>query len=202
MLSDHILAGYNHAFENLLSINIIERKVWASMPVKRREMVRNHLNSYGNEQIFSEKYEVSKVYSEMQRNSHYKKKAFQAGMIRPFLMFVSMTPKRRSAISALLGVSIINQYWYLSFNSHKESWFIIKHLQSKSNTLFSTLSFSFLSFFLSSSSPFLFSLPPSPLISLSKLQLLSCTLFPFPLTPCLLLASFPSPFPFLSKYKL
>merc|ERR1712137_143663 len=74
----------------------------------------------------------------MKRMSKYKLKAYQQGLIRPFLYLVSMSPKRRAALAELMGLHLTRVTWYLSRDAHRETWYVIKggrkSLQARSNS--------------------------------------------------------------------
>lgn len=136
MWSDHGLAGYSNAFENLLAISVLERNVWLSMTSLRRSLVREYWYTFPTGNIFSAEYPIGPAVELMKLNSKYKIKAFRAGMIRPFLLFASMSPQRRAALASLMGMSLVGKYWYLLLDPHKEAWQMTKHLQKKANGIF------------------------------------------------------------------
>eukprot|EP00026_Physarum_polycephalum_P004377 Phypoly_transcript_04395.p1 GENE.Phypoly_transcript_04395~~Phypoly_transcript_04395.p1 ORF type:complete len:656 (+),score=79.01 Phypoly_transcript_04395:150-2117(+) len=63
------------------------------------------------------------VRTELQRNSRCRRLAFEAGMIRPFLLLVAMTPELRNQVSNFLGWSIFTEKYF--GDSHAESWDIL-----------------------------------------------------------------------------
>jgi len=60
---------------------------------------------------------------EMRRASAFKEKALDAGMVRPFLLLVSMDYTTRNQVATMLGFSIFNQE-YLG-DAHAEAWDIL-----------------------------------------------------------------------------
>jgi hypothetical protein len=138
MLKDHGSAGYTAAFENLLALSVIERKIWLNLKASQREAIKSYWNSFPDEDPFSEAYDASQAVENMKKESKYKKKAFDRGCIRPFLLLVSMSPKRRAAMCHLTGMEMIAKSWYTQFDSHHEAWYIIashgKGIQSRGNS--------------------------------------------------------------------
>jgi len=61
----------------------------------------------------------------MDRTSKYKQRCYEMGQIRPFLLLVSMSPRRRAAVAKLMGISLVQEHWYCLFDPHKEAWKII-----------------------------------------------------------------------------
>eukprot|EP01101_Sappina_pedata_P012899 TRINITY_DN9245_c0_g1_i1.p1 TRINITY_DN9245_c0_g1~~TRINITY_DN9245_c0_g1_i1.p1 ORF type:complete len:804 (+),score=248.47 TRINITY_DN9245_c0_g1_i1:38-2413(+) len=71
-------------------------------------------------------YDHSRAIFEMSRPSKYRQKAEKSGMIRPFLLLVSMHPHRRIFWSKAIGIDVMNKRCFP--NPHKEAWYIItKH---------------------------------------------------------------------------
>jgi len=75
----------------------------------------------------------------MRRTSKHRRKALKAGLIRPFLLLVSMSPRRRAALSVMMGASLADIWWYREFDSHREAWHILtyhlKGLQPRSDSI-------------------------------------------------------------------
>ena len=138
MLKDHGSAGYTAAFENLLALSVIERKIWLSLKASRREMIKDYWNSFPDDDPFSSEYKCDQAIENLKRESKYRKKAFDRGVIRPFLLLVSMSPKRRAAMCHLTGLDMIGKGWYTNFDAHHEAWYIIashgKGIQSRGNS--------------------------------------------------------------------
>jgi len=65
------------------------------------------------------------IIHELERNSTFKAKAFEEGMIRPFLYLVSMHPISRNHIADTLGVKIFGIPD--AGDAHAEAWYIINH---------------------------------------------------------------------------
>ena len=142
MLSDHGGAGYRAAFESLLAISVIETKIWISMSSIKRERIREYWNNWSCEDLFDPNADFSSALKQLNRQSKYKKRAHDMGMIRPFLLLVSMSPKRRAAVAKLMGISLVNCYWYCAFDPHKEVWKLIsskKGFISRANGVFKSL---------------------------------------------------------------
>merc|ERR1712137_729439 len=138
MLKDHGSAGYMAAFENLLALSVIERKIWLGLTASRRAMIKDYWNSFPDIDPFDSEYDISQAVDNMKKDSKYKQKAFQRGCIRPFLYLVSMSPKRRAAMCHLTGLKLITKGWYTQFDPHHEAWYIIashgKGIQSRGNS--------------------------------------------------------------------
>ena len=129
MLKDHGHLGYNAAFENLLSLSVTEKKIWLGLKTSKREQLRSYWESFDSgKDPFDEDYDFTRFFGDMNRNSRYRQKAMDAGLIRPFVLLVSMAPRRRAAMAHLTGIDIYSQKWYLAFDPHREAWKILsKH---------------------------------------------------------------------------
>jgi len=138
MLKDHGSAGYNAAFENLLALSVVERKIWLGIKASRREEIRNYWNSFSEIDPFDPSYDIAPVIENLKKESEFRKKAFEKGLIRPFLLLVSMDPKRRAAMANMTGVSLVKKDWYTQFDPHHEAYYILtshrKGVQSRSNS--------------------------------------------------------------------
>ena len=138
MLKDHGSAGYNSAFENMLSISVTERKIWLKMPHTKRESIRDYWNNYPQGDPFAPDFDLSPAKANMSKTSKYKTKAMKYGLIRPFLYLVSMSPKRRAALADLVGLQLVNVGWYTTFDCHREAWKILqggrKSVQARSDS--------------------------------------------------------------------
>jgi hypothetical protein len=73
-------------------------------------------------------------------------KALEAGVIRPFLLLVTMTPMERIRIAGMLGFCTVSQQYFGSWNDdyvHQEAWEILHcHLfgiQARTNATYETL---------------------------------------------------------------
>jgi len=90
------------------------------------------------EDAVSMTYDHSKELAELQRQSEYKDRAFDCGMIRPFLLLVSMHPKRRILWAQTLDLDLLSKSFF--GDTHAEAWFIIdkdrKGIQARSNLAF------------------------------------------------------------------
>lgn len=126
MLKDHSSIRYNSAFENMLSISIAERNIILSVPFSRRKVVCDYWNSFPDGNPFDDDYNIQPVIDNLDKISKYKCKAMKKGLIRPFLYLVSMSPKRRAAFAYSMGIYLCDKYWYNEFDSHRESWCILK----------------------------------------------------------------------------
>jgi len=83
-------------------------------------------------------YPVNLAIEEMRRHSLYKAEAYRRGLIRPFLLFVSMPPDVRLQWAAQLGVPLVNtRFWG---DSHQEAYAMLfkkrKGLQEQANYAF------------------------------------------------------------------
>ena len=78
---------------------------------------------------------------QLERNSRFRSKALEAGMIRPFLYLVSMDPFMRQQTATQLGWSIFTQDYF--GDPHAEAWDIInsniKGIQARTNNAPETL---------------------------------------------------------------
>jgi hypothetical protein len=85
---------------------------WEFLKKRKDLLVYQHLNRT-----------YDSIKDELYRNSSYKHMAVQYGMLRPFLLLVSMSPILRNQVANLLGWSTLTDK---SFgDSHEESWSII-----------------------------------------------------------------------------
>jgi len=127
MLKDHVTAKYSGAFENMLSVSVMERHLWLNLPKSRRQAVREYWDSVSENAVTCESVDSTINVSEMKRTSRWKRRAFEMGLIRPFLLLVSMSPRRRAAIAEYMGVSLVKVWWYREFDSHHEAWYLLTH---------------------------------------------------------------------------
>mmetsp|Transcript_12450 Transcript_12450/g.15519 ORF Transcript_12450/g.15519 Transcript_12450/m.15519 type:complete len:519 (+) Transcript_12450:226-1782(+) len=78
---------------------------------------------------------------EMQRKSKYQEKALNAGLIRPFLLLVSMDPRMRSATAFKLDIPLL--HYEILGNAHAEADLILfepkKGLQRRTNSIFESV---------------------------------------------------------------
>lgn len=72
-------------------------------------------------------YPQHKAIEEMSRNSVFKQRAFELGLIRPFLLFVSMDPQTRLYWSFVLKIDLISKDYY--GDSHRESFKLLTRKQ-------------------------------------------------------------------------
>ena len=56
-------------------------------------------------QLFNEPYTIEQIRAEMSRPSAFRDEAERAGLLRPFLVLVSMDPATRAQLAVLLGPS-------------------------------------------------------------------------------------------------
>ena len=141
----------------------------SKLPSAQREKIERIFAEWPSKKEFPDilTYPQHKAVDEMTRDSVYKAKAFQKGLIKPFLLLVSMHPETRLRWSVAIKVPLLNMKEY--GDSHAEAYKILtmdrKGLQARANHAFAdTLnplgsflppsSFSFLS-------PFSFLLSPS-----------------------------------------
>ena len=76
-------------------------------------------------QVLAEDRTVNNVKYEMTRESATRQLAAKAGMLRPFVLLVSMTPSLRALLAVQLGLSPLSQP---SFGDpHEEAWQILSH---------------------------------------------------------------------------
>ena len=76
-------------------------------------------------QVLAEDRTVNQVKYEMTRESATRQLAAKAGMLRPFVLLVSMTPSLRALLAVQLGLSPLSQP---SFGDpHEEAWQILSH---------------------------------------------------------------------------
>lgn len=112
----------------------------------------NALPSYQKERVYSVldkwpehyktdilSYPISLIIVELQRDSIYKREAYKLGLIRPFLLYVSMDPELRLQWAHSFGINLINKT-YLG-DSHRESFKMVcsdrKGLQARATYAFS-----------------------------------------------------------------
>jgi len=78
-------------------------------------------------QILAEDRTVDQVKYEMTRDSPTRQQAAKAGVLRPFVLLVSMSPSLRALLAVQLGISPFSQP---SFGDpHEEAWQILSHKQ-------------------------------------------------------------------------
>jgi hypothetical protein len=65
---------------------------------------------------------MNDIIFQLSRPSQWKDEAFKAGLIRPFLLMVSMNRNFRLAISEILGVSLKD-----TTDPHEEAWTLLHH---------------------------------------------------------------------------
>ena len=139
MFRDHLSASYIGAFENMLSISVAEQRIYLTLNKTRRQDVREYWASWPCGDVFDEAFDWRPALEEMKRCSKFSKRAMKAGLVRPFLLLVSMSPKRRAAVSHLMGASLAEMWWYREFDSHHEAWHILtyhlKGLQPRSSSV-------------------------------------------------------------------
>eukprot|EP01135_Chromosphaera_perkinsii_P012337 Nk52_evm5s2640 gene=Nk52_evmTU5s2640 len=75
------------------------------------------------EKLYNQCNEIEFLKSEMSRPSEEKDNAMKEGMIRPFLLLVSMHPGGRVAVANSLNIDLIT--WEHWGDSHKEAWYIM-----------------------------------------------------------------------------
>jgi hypothetical protein len=78
--------------------------------------------------IFSQMRDRERTKSELERDSIYREKAMEVGMIRPFLLLVSMAPAQRNQVACSLGWTVITKRYF--GDCHAESWKIINRYGS------------------------------------------------------------------------
>jgi len=84
------------------------------------------------------KFDHSKSFDELKRDSTYKQKAFDAGLIRPFLLLVSMHPIRRAGVAKMINFDYVRESWF--GDAHHEAWYILsgaKGIQGRASEAFS-----------------------------------------------------------------
>eukprot|EP00324_Dicrateria_rotunda_P004107 CAMPEP_0206161132 /NCGR_PEP_ID=MMETSP1474-20131121/7393_1 /ASSEMBLY_ACC=CAM_ASM_001110 /TAXON_ID=97495 /ORGANISM="Imantonia sp., Strain RCC918" /LENGTH=908 /DNA_ID=CAMNT_0053562861 /DNA_START=30 /DNA_END=2756 /DNA_ORIENTATION=+ len=145
MLKDHGSAGYNAAFENLLTLSVVESKVWLGLTQSRRQEISQYWNSFPADDPFADNYDTSFAVENMKKDSQFRQKAMRRGLIRPFLLLVSMSPKRRAAMAYLMGITLMNQIWYREFDPHHEAWYMLtcrkRGLQTRATSVASHIPF-------------------------------------------------------------
>eukprot|EP01099_Mayorella_cantabrigiensis_P004949 TRINITY_DN3809_c0_g1_i1.p1 TRINITY_DN3809_c0_g1~~TRINITY_DN3809_c0_g1_i1.p1 ORF type:complete len:458 (+),score=50.33 TRINITY_DN3809_c0_g1_i1:33-1376(+) len=87
-----------------------ETKSWESLREKRI-------------QVYEQPFSKATIISQLSLESEYRKKAFELGMIRPFLLLVTMPPMVRCQVAAHLGWSIFTKDYF--GDPHAESYYII-----------------------------------------------------------------------------
>jgi hypothetical protein len=93
------------------------------------------------DRIFSRELSTENIIQELERSTDFRNRAYESGMIRPFLLLVSMEPAMRNQLAASLGWSLVNQKYF--GNAHEEAWDIIntsaKGIQARTNESWETL---------------------------------------------------------------
>ena len=79
-------------------------------------------------QILAEDRTVNQVRYEMTRDSPTRQLAAKAGVLRPFVLLVSMTPALRALLAVQLGLSPLSQPAF--GDPHEEAWQILSHKQA------------------------------------------------------------------------
>jgi len=76
-------------------------------------------------QVLAEDRTVNQLKYEMTRESATRQLAAKAGMLRPFVLLVSMTPSLRALLAVQLGLSPLSQPAF--GDPHEEAWQILSH---------------------------------------------------------------------------
>ena len=74
-------------------------------------------------QVLAEDRTIAQIKYEMTRDSAPRQQAAKAGLLRPFVLLVSMTPSLRALLAVQLGLSPLNQPYF--GDPHEEAWQIL-----------------------------------------------------------------------------
>merc|ERR1712224_987505 len=123
------------------TLSVVESKVWLGLTQSRRQEISQYWNSFPADDPFADNYDTSFAVENMKKDSQFRQKAMRRGLIRPFLLLVSMSPKRRAAMAYLMGITLMNQIWYREFDPHHEKLLLRKQkvLLNRKKTKFSGL---------------------------------------------------------------
>ena len=100
---------------------INEKNAVKELSEKHKAKLEEAMSSWPCPKDYNElTYPQERAIVEMSRNSEWKRRALELGVIRPFLLLVSMDPQTRLQWAQTLGIDIISKNYY--GDSHQEAW--------------------------------------------------------------------------------
>eukprot|EP00005_Dracoamoeba_jomungandri_P005625 CAMPEP_0174262360 /NCGR_PEP_ID=MMETSP0439-20130205/12930_1 /TAXON_ID=0 /ORGANISM="Stereomyxa ramosa, Strain Chinc5" /LENGTH=505 /DNA_ID=CAMNT_0015347055 /DNA_START=14 /DNA_END=1531 /DNA_ORIENTATION=+ len=118
--------------------NVVDRMLQNQKLKARMEAVFDQWPDNEGPDATALKFDHTLTLQELQKDSKFKKKAFEAGAIRPFLLLVSMHPKARFKIGLSLKLNVVEQRFF--GDSHAEANYLLftnrKGLIARTNKAF------------------------------------------------------------------